>query len=113
MQNVGLVLAWLSGAAVVGMLLFLGSFTLSITTSGTQAYAPLAGFFNSIAPIVTFVTLASEALALVLLVVGSVCWRSRIFRSRRWVLSGLGVGFVAAVIMPFVYIALVIGVPNI
>jgi hypothetical protein len=105
MQKTVLVLSWLAGAAVVGMLIFLGLFIWSNTTPGAQTYSPWIHFFDGIAPYLGFVTLACEALALVLFVG---------LRSWRWLLSALGAGFVAILIPATICLAVgVIGGPNV
>ena len=51
MQMTGIVLSWLAGSAVVGMLILFVAFVRSNTTPGTQAYGPLAHFVNGVAPV--------------------------------------------------------------
>jgi hypothetical protein len=108
LQKVGAVLSWLAGVAVIGMLISFGLFIRSNTTPTPPTAASLMHFLNDIAPLLGFVTLACEALALILLVVGFSRWRLRIFRSRRWMLSALGVGLVAVLVVVTISLAVVI-----
>ena len=63
-----------------------------------------------IEPLQALFTLASEASAFVVLVVGAACWRSRIVRSPRWLLLALGIVLVAAAMYVVVYVAIVIAI---
>ena len=68
---------------------------------------------NGAGPLLIFVTLAAEAAALVLLLVGLACWPSRIICNFRWVLSAVGIVLVATAILAVVYIAAVIATSSV
>ena len=113
MQRTGIVLSWLSGSAVLGILIFSVAFVRSNAAQGAHASGPLAQFVSGTAPYLGFVTLATEAVALALLVVGITCWPSRVVRSPRWVLSALAIVFVAVAIVAVAYLAAMIATSHV
>jgi hypothetical protein len=113
MQTTGHILSWLTGSAAVGMVLVLACFFHSYRSPGAQADGLLTRLAVGIGPYLGFIiviTLVSEASAFVVFVVGAACWRLRIVRSPRWVLSGLGIVLVAAAMYLVVYVAIVIAI---
>ena len=112
MQTTGIVLSWLVGVAVAAILIFFVAFIRSNTGTRNQGHGSLVHFIGGAGPLLGFLILAAEAVALVLLIVGVARWPSRIIRSPRWVLSAIGSVFVAAAILVVVYLAAVIAVQN-
>lgn len=84
----------------------------------------LAAFFHSyrspevqagglLTRLVILITLAPEASAFVVFVVGAACWRLRMVRSPRWVLSALCIVLLAAAMYVVVYAVIVIAISSV
>lgn len=113
MHTTGGVLSWLAGLSVLGTLIICLGFVGANAVVGTDRGGTLARLIGSVATALSVVVLLTEAGAVVLLLTGLACWRSRIFRSPRWVLSAVGVLLVAAAILMVAYFATVIAISSV
>ncbi len=100
-----MVLAGLAIIGLVGEVIFAAALVRSNTGAGGNVV-------SGVVPFVGYGVLVAEAVALVLLVVGFVRWPSRIIRSPRWVLSGLGVVLAAAGMLVSAFLAVTVAVQS-
>ena len=105
MQSTGTVLSWLVGYALVVLLLIIGAFIRSNSSSGNQGHGPLAEFVNGAGPLLGWSALAAAAVAVALCIVGMVRWPAQIVRSPQWVFSAIGVILVVAAVLLIASIA--------
>jgi len=108
MQTTGNILLCLAASALVGTLLL--AFLVANNSAG-NSNGLIPGIARTIGrnfQLVTLITLTSEVLAIVVLTIGAACWRLRIFRSPRWVISALCTAFVGLAMIVLVFIAALI-----
>ncbi len=107
-QTTGNILLCLTASALLGTLLLAFLVANSSAANSNGLIPSVARAIGRHAGFVTLITLASEALAIVVLAVGAVRWRSRIIRSPRWVISALCTGFVGLAMIALIVITSII-----
>jgi uncharacterized membrane protein len=108
MQTTGNILLCLAASGLVGTLLL--AFLVANSSAGNSdgLIPAIARAIGQYFRFVTLITLTSEVLAILVLVLGAARWRFRIIRSPRWVISALCTAFVGLAMIILVSIAALI-----